>query len=153
MIYCLFLLVQVTSAYSCKSMTAHWPLVIFFNQIDVSAYNAFVLWMMINPNWNRKKCQKRRMFLLELARELVQPLISRRKVLPHTPASASLVAEIQQGPSTSAAAPPRPPAVPLNPPRKRCSFCKTDSKVCTTCHKCGLSVCKMYRIVSCTSCH
>ncbi|KRY51705.1 PiggyBac transposable element-derived protein 4 [Trichinella britovi] len=34
---------KMTSTYSCQRMTARWPLVIFYNTIDVSAYNAYVL--------------------------------------------------------------------------------------------------------------
>lgn len=34
---------KVTATYSCRHMTARWPLVIFFHIIDVSAYNAFVI--------------------------------------------------------------------------------------------------------------
>ncbi|KRX86190.1 hypothetical protein T12_3965 [Trichinella patagoniensis] len=33
-------------------MTARWPLVIFYNIIDVSAYNAYVLRTEKHPAWN-----------------------------------------------------------------------------------------------------
>ncbi|KRZ63555.1 hypothetical protein T08_2230 [Trichinella sp. T8] len=33
-------------------MTARWPLVIFYNIIDVSAYNAYVLWTEKHSAWN-----------------------------------------------------------------------------------------------------
>ncbi|KAI3367311.1 hypothetical protein L3Q82_008352 [Scortum barcoo] len=42
---------KVIGTYSCRRMTARWPLVIFHNIIDVSSYNAFVLWREINPTW------------------------------------------------------------------------------------------------------
>jgi hypothetical protein len=29
-------------------MTARWPMVVFFNILDVSAYNALVVWMKVN---------------------------------------------------------------------------------------------------------
>ncbi|TWW61348.1 hypothetical protein D4764_05G0014380 [Takifugu flavidus] len=42
---------KVIGTYSCRRMTARWPLVIFHNIIDVSSYNAFVIWSETNPNW------------------------------------------------------------------------------------------------------
>ncbi|XP_053175982.1 piggyBac transposable element-derived protein 4-like [Scomber japonicus] len=114
---------KVTSVYSCKRMTARWPLTVFYNMLDVSAYNAFVLWREIDPSWNQGKCHRRRLFLEELGRDLVAPLIRRRQALPRTPDSATLVMEIQQDASTPAAAPPHPSLK-----RKRCRFCATDNK-------------------------
>ncbi|XP_062339666.1 piggyBac transposable element-derived protein 4-like [Osmerus eperlanus] len=35
---------KVITAYSCKRKMARWPLVIFSNIVDVSSYNAFVIW-------------------------------------------------------------------------------------------------------------
>ncbi|XP_045548092.1 piggyBac transposable element-derived protein 4-like, partial [Salmo salar] len=35
---------KMIGTYSCRKMTAHWLLVIFHNIIDVSSYNAFVIW-------------------------------------------------------------------------------------------------------------
>ncbi|KAK3541436.1 hypothetical protein QTP86_025571, partial [Hemibagrus guttatus] len=133
---------KVTSVYNRKRMTARWPLTVFFNMIDVSAYNSFVLWREMDPSWNQGKCHKRRLFLEELGRELVTP--KQRQDLPRTPASASLVMEVQQGASTSAAAPPRP-----SPKRRRCQFCTNDTKASTKCHKCDAHVCKTHNIVTC----
>ena len=31
---------KLVTAYSCKRRTLHWPLVIFFDILDISAYNA-----------------------------------------------------------------------------------------------------------------
>ena len=42
-----------TATYS--HMTARWPLVILFNIIDLSTYNAFVIWSEINKDWNSEK--------------------------------------------------------------------------------------------------
>ena len=46
---CVVNLDKVIGTYSCRRMTAHWPLVIFHNIIDVSSYNVFVIWNKINP--------------------------------------------------------------------------------------------------------
>ncbi|TWW54655.1 hypothetical protein D4764_0263720, partial [Takifugu flavidus] len=106
---------KVIGAYSCRRMTARWPLVIFHNIIDVSSYNAFVIWREINPTWMSCKQNKRRVFLEQLGTALVIPLIERRKHVPHTEASAAVVKAIQSAgapdqpddPATTATSPAR----------------------------------------------
>lgn len=62
---------------------------LFYNLIDVSAFNAFVL----VPGRVRSRDQsvKRRLFLEELGRMLVYPRMQRRGRLPRTPAAAAMV--------------------------------------------------------------
>ncbi|XP_053361966.1 piggyBac transposable element-derived protein 4-like [Clarias gariepinus] len=71
---------KVTSVYTCKRMTAHWPVIVFYNILDVSAYNSFVLWSEINAAWNKGKYNRRRLFMEELGRQLVIPHIKRRMI-------------------------------------------------------------------------
>ncbi|XP_049441552.1 piggyBac transposable element-derived protein 4-like [Epinephelus fuscoguttatus] len=161
---------KVTAVYSCKRMTARWPLVVFYNILDVTAYNSFVLWTEINPTWYPGKPQKRRLFLEVLGRELVEPLIKRRQVLPRTPASASVVLAVQRrvsstsagaspspSPSPTKAARPSPIKAPSPSPsakRKRCRFCpsKKDNKTTITCQKCCVHICKKHTITLCHFC-
>ncbi|KRY24826.1 hypothetical protein T01_13961 [Trichinella spiralis] len=78
---------KMTSTYSCQRISARWPLVIFYNIIDVSAYNAY-----------------RRLFLEELGKALVQPEMMWRKTLPRTAAAKSAVERMRKDaeqPSTS----------------------------------------------------
>ncbi|XP_022609640.1 piggyBac transposable element-derived protein 4-like, partial [Seriola dumerili] len=106
---------KVIGTYSCRRMTARWPLVIFHNIIDVSSYNAFVIWREINPTWMSRKQNKRRVFLEQLGKALVIPLIERRKHVPRTEASAAVVKDIQsagapdqpEDPATTATSPAR----------------------------------------------
>ncbi|KRX33874.1 hypothetical protein T09_2781, partial [Trichinella sp. T9] len=94
----------MTSTYSCQRMTTRWPLVIFYNIIDVSAYNAYVLWTEKHPAWNVGRLHKRRLFLEELGKALVQPEMMRRKTLPRTAAAKSAVERLRKDaeqPSTS----------------------------------------------------
>ncbi|XP_051522644.1 piggyBac transposable element-derived protein 4-like [Myxocyprinus asiaticus] len=86
---------KVIGTYSCKRMTARWPLVIFHNIIDVSLYNVFVIWNKINTAWMPDKQNKRRVFLEQLGNSLVTPHIQRRERLPRTAASAVLVKAVQ----------------------------------------------------------
>ncbi|XP_071261139.1 protein mono-ADP-ribosyltransferase PARP9-like [Salvelinus alpinus] len=62
---------KVIGTYSCRWMTARWPLVIFHNIIDVSSYNSFVIWNKINPTWMPDKRIKRWVFLEQLGKALV----------------------------------------------------------------------------------
>lgn len=87
---------KLVTGYSCKRRTLHWPLVIFFNILDTSPYNAFVIWMALNPDFNRGKLRWRRLFLEELGKALVRPQIQRRQHIPRTPASAAIVRRIQE---------------------------------------------------------
>ena len=54
---------KLVSAYSFKRRTLRWPLAIFFNILDIPAYNAFITWMALNPEWKRGKLQRIRLFL------------------------------------------------------------------------------------------
>ncbi|XP_061085309.1 uncharacterized protein LOC133118973 [Conger conger] len=87
---------KVTGSYSCERMTARWPLVISYNIVDVSAYNAFVIWTEIFPDWKASKLFKRRLFLKELGRALVTPHIERRQHLPRSQAAVVMVRRIQE---------------------------------------------------------
>ena len=64
---------KLVSAYSCKRRTLRWPLATFFNILDISAYNTFVTWMALNPEWKRGKLQRISLFLEELGKTLVKP--------------------------------------------------------------------------------
>ncbi|KAJ4938375.1 hypothetical protein JOQ06_002995 [Pogonophryne albipinna] len=121
---------KLTGTYTCKRMTARWPLAVFHNMIDISAFNAYVVWTAINPAWNEGKHHVRRLFLAELGKALVTPVIQRRQSLPHTPASASLVKRVQNTPDTP------PAASPQGQKRKRCKLCAPrDRKTSHACQK------------------
>ena len=76
-------------------MTAHWPLVIFHNIIDVPSCNAFVIWNKINPTLMHDKQNKRRVFLEQLGKPLVTPHIQRREGLPRTADFSALLKAVQ----------------------------------------------------------
>nr|XP_020462270.1 LOW QUALITY PROTEIN: piggyBac transposable element-derived protein 4-like [Monopterus albus] len=92
---------KLVTAYTCKRS---WPQVIFSDMLDISAYNAFVLWLGVNPHWNYHKLQRRRFFMEELGKALVTPYIQTRQHIPRTPSSVAIVRRIQgedaSGPST-----------------------------------------------------
>ncbi|XP_029600134.1 piggyBac transposable element-derived protein 4-like [Salmo trutta] len=156
---------KVVGTYSCRRMTARWPLVIFHNILDVSSYNAFVIWREIKPDWMPRKRNKRRVFLEQLGKALVKPLIQRRQRLPRTEAASALV-KVLQGADRDAAPPPAreraagpdaagPAAAPLvASKRKRCQLCppKKDAKTHTACCRCKKYICKGCSHAYCHTC-
>lgn len=42
---------QMLRLYTTKRMTRRWPMVVFYNMIDISALNSFIIWIMLNPEW------------------------------------------------------------------------------------------------------
>lgn len=53
-------------------MTHRWPMVIFYNMLDVAAVNSFVIYTQINRNYYPKKLHRRRIFFKELENILVE---------------------------------------------------------------------------------
>ncbi|XP_070993089.1 uncharacterized protein [Oncorhynchus clarkii lewisi] len=130
---------KVAGTYSCNRLTARWPVVVFFNILDVSAFKAFVVWMEVNPGWKQGKFFKRRFFLEELGKAMVAPLIQRRQRLPRTPSSAGLVSDIQ-GPEVRSTA-----TRDRRDKRKRCNlYAPRDVKTSIMCHKCSAYICKAH---------
>ncbi|XP_053274074.1 piggyBac transposable element-derived protein 3-like, partial [Pleuronectes platessa] len=96
---------KVIGTYSCRRKTARWPLVVFHNILDVSSYNAFVIWREVNPDWMSGKRNKRRVFLEQLGKALVAPYIARRERVPRTEASAAVVKAVKASAAAAAAEP------------------------------------------------
>ncbi|KAJ8001203.1 hypothetical protein DPEC_G00191130 [Dallia pectoralis] len=160
---------KVIGTYSCRRMTARWPLAVFHNILDVSSYNAFVIWREVHPDWMPGKRNKRRVFLELLGKALVRPLIERRVTLPRTEASAAVVRAAREEalcgtPPDDGLDPdalgPRAPAPEAPAPdnraskRKRCQMCpsKKDRKTHTVCGRCNKYICKDCSRAYCTAC-
>lgn len=70
---------QMVSGYTCKRGTNRWPLAIFFNMLDVAGLAAFVIHDKLG---HVKRNDKRRVFLMELAEQLVIPYMEERATNP-----------------------------------------------------------------------
>ncbi|XP_039956871.1 piggyBac transposable element-derived protein 4-like [Bactrocera tryoni] len=92
---CVDALDQLVTNYTCKRQTK-WPVALFLNMLDISAYNAYVIWTEINPSWNTNKLYKRRLFLEDLGKQMVEPNIVRRERLPRGIAAKNIVKNIQE---------------------------------------------------------
>lgn len=69
---------QCVNNYSVRRISKRWPMLVFFNLIDIAAINALTLWICQNPNWQNRKKHIRRLFLEELAKSLARPQHERR---------------------------------------------------------------------------
>nr|XP_061807312.1 piggyBac transposable element-derived protein 4-like [Nerophis lumbriciformis] len=86
---------QACATYSCRRRAVSWPLCVFFHMVDISSYNAFVLFTEIYPDWNMKKSYKRRLFLEELGKALIRPEVLKREA---PPSAEGLVEQAEQRP-------------------------------------------------------
>ena len=122
---------QMLRCYSVKRMTRRWPMVIFYNMIDVSAMNGYIIWMTLNPTSFVKKASKRRQFLITLGKELAG-------LQEENQAEITVVTDSEE------------------PPRKKlqCYMCesKKDRKTKTVCKKCKRNICGEHSRVFCYRC-
>ncbi|KAM9770316.1 DNA polymerase delta subunit 4 isoform 1-T1 [Menidia menidia] len=151
---------KLLTAYSCKRRTIRWPMVIFFDMLDISAYNAFVVWMALNPEWKGVKLLKRRLFLEDLGKALVRPQIERRKHIPRTLGSAAMMRRIKEEDAGALSTQPTETqsaeaevVITINK-RKRCEVCRPmmDRKTQHTCINCKKYICNTHTIKLCPSC-
>ena len=70
---------QMVQMYSYKRKTKRWPMVLFFNMIDVAGIAAFLIWSGKNTQWEQGKTHRRRLFLLQLGFELEEAHVLRRQ--------------------------------------------------------------------------
>ena len=63
---------QMVRWFTTKRKTRRWPMVIFYNMLDISALNTFIVWMSLNKeNYTAKRGNRlRRSLLISLAKEL-----------------------------------------------------------------------------------
>lgn len=154
-VYWLLFFLQCIGAYTCKRKTGRWPLMVFFNMLDVSAYNAFVVWTEINPDWNKSKSPNRRMFLEDLGKALVSPLIERRKTVPCPYTSASASMALASASMTTSVMAPDASLTPSNHKRRRCKACHPKcNKTSMACQSCNTPICKSHAVIinHCQSC-
>lgn len=154
-----FFTLQVLGTYSCRRKTRRWPLIVFFHMLDVSAYNSFVLHQHVDPSYHVKKSFKRRLFLEEVGKSLIQPHMTRRKYLPRSAFATSIVQEAQTSSGQPAPRASLEGALEEDPgegtsrKRRQCFLCEKRCRVWTVCLRCHNHVCKEHQQVVCSSCY
>ncbi|XP_019135160.2 piggyBac transposable element-derived protein 4-like [Larimichthys crocea] len=115
---------KVVGTYSCSRRSSRWPQTLFCNILNVSAFNAYILYTDVNPSWNERKLFRRRLFLEDLGKSLVAPLMACRQRMPRTAEAAELVAQVQDQVEELAAAEARP----SKKSHRQCTFCRKERR-------------------------
>ena len=129
--------------YSCKRAIRRWPMILFFDMLDIAAVAALVVWFYKFPDWYGHQTHRRRMYLKELGYELTQQCINQRLLNPRA---------IQKGVKTGLKTlgyeieAQLPPTLQEPPRKRRCYMCprKLDRKSQLACLNCQQSVCKQH---------
>ena len=118
--------------YSSIQKCNRWPVTLFFNLIDIAAYNALVCYVFTNPSYHKGKLSRRRLFLEELAFQLIGK-------------------DTHDAPDTS-----NPPSTSTSNRRKERRYLdcprKDDKKTPEVCNKCEKPVCKNHTKPFCFGC-
>lgn len=151
---------HLATIFSCKRKTNRWPMVLFYNMLDVAGVAAFVIWISLNPDWSlNDRKGRRRKFLKQLGQELIEDYIQVRlqnpRVLkPPVWNALKMMGKLPGPPQPAGAQQPAPQAE--HHPRKRCKLCPTriDRKTSTVCNECNRNVCPTHssKVIKCVEC-
>lgn len=174
---------KLVAAFRCKRKINRWPVALFCNILDVSASNAFIIFNDIFPEWKiEKACRRRRLFLIDLGKALVNPHIIERQRLPtgqNARAKANMVRQIAaawpvlaerhanvvainvERPATEELwGRPQLPARMVHEPttkkKGRCGCCPYNvngTKFAIQCDRCGKCTCLAHRYTICENCN
>ena len=140
---------------------------LFYNILDVSAINAYIIWLHLNPQWHAKITHRRRLFLKQLGKDLALPHMTSRLRVPGL--SIQLRTTIEEclqerddsqrvGEDDAGQDDDDEPAGAHNIAHKRkqgrCIMCdrNKDKKSRTTCQKCGSFACTDHMVSICKRC-
>lgn len=138
---------KMCATYNVARNTRRWPMVVFFAMLNVSGINSLVIYLR-----NENTCKSRKVFLKELAKELVADELNRRSAksrgIPR-----SLQKKLQKTncsktqddvPSTS------------SNKRKRCLQCSSNKKTRLSkyfCKQCNECLCLEHAVMICDQCY
>lgn len=147
---------QMVRTYSCKRRTRRWPMVLWYNVLDVATLNAYTIFTAHHPDYMGGVTNARRLFLKELVKELVMPYMKRR--LEGMPLLQSHIIEAMGrcGIEKQNTRPQEDIRQEGQSKRKRCRICPAakDRKVSSWCSQCTRPVCKEHKhvVVICEAC-
>lgn len=141
---------QMSKNYSTKLTTKRWPLAVFCNILDLSLINSFILHKLVDPEWNRNKNYRRRLYLIELASQLCADYRERREARARTQTAEVISSPITPGPLRNMAN----ETETRSPKPQRCHACdrKKDRKTNNNCLSCRKPVCREHSKLVCTKC-
>ena len=132
---------HLITIFSCKRKNDRWPMVLFFNMLDVAGVAAFIIWISLNPDWSFNDRQLRRRKLLkqlgqELTNDYIQVYVQTQSCLKSNVRNAlKMTGKLDDLPQPAPAA--------ENRPQKSCRLCPTqiDKKTPGVCNICNRNVC------------
>jgi hypothetical protein len=138
-----------------KRRTNRWPFAFFMNMLDVIGVAAFIIWTLQHPDWQGTKKMKRRLFLVELSKQLMEPYVQQRASNPKLPKMtrnaielAGFSLKIFRVRVNAALAPPA--------KRTRCHMCPWSDcrKQKQVCSQCSSNVCNEHstKSILCNNC-
>ena len=131
---------RMVRTYTSKRMTRRWPVALFYNMLDLSAVNAYVVWQQLqSENSSCFSKKKRRKFLIQLAKGLAG-MLPTYTIYAALPQNKKKRAEIEdQQPK---------------PKKARCHLCdrSKDRKRKQTCIACKKYVCQEHSEIICIQC-
>jgi hypothetical protein len=124
--------------YSVKYTSKRWHVPVWCNIIDLTCYNAFVLYTSTFPDYHSSKSHKRRLFLSDLGMALSQKYRETR-----CSASASRSSDSRETAASS-----------ISKKRSRCGMCprNDDRKTGSKCGLCDQFICPRHMFVTCHKC-
>jgi hypothetical protein len=142
---------QLARTYSCKRKSNRWPMVFFYNMLDIAGVASLVVWLSKNPDWNGQKHYRRRLFLYDLGNQLVNDQVQRRLETPTALQKGVRLAMQSLGRLLTRPTPNRPATVAR---KSRCQLCPQvqDKKVLTRCEYCEMYCCPSHHSVICNTC-
>lgn len=151
---------KLVSTYRSKRKHNRWSAAMFEHLLDLSAVNAYIIYIEIFPEWNARKKYKRRIFLQELGEALCNPHIERRRRMPRAHNAALVLARSVRGdvPPLNNESVVRPAELahdPASQKRARCYKCPytlNANKHSTRCDKCMKYICTAHHYKVCEDC-
>ena len=147
---------QMANTYTTRRKVRRWPVTVFENVLDLAAINAFVTWIKCHPDWHSgQRTSRRRLFLKEMAIELLLPNMSMRVVESPRGAMQPKVKKARLVCSSKAVCShPDPTEAESLSARKRgrCHLCSANRRVFSFCHVCKRHVCNHHSKVVCENC-
>ena len=72
---------QMCHAVTTKQKTNRWPILLFYNVLDLASLAALVVWRKVNSSDKLSDEDRRALFNISVAKELVSPQLERRKIM------------------------------------------------------------------------
>ena len=130
---------QAVESFTCRRKTVRWPLLIFYNCLDIAAFNAFIILNKNNYQCDRKQFLRKLSFLLckEYAEERIRTnkFLSKDSLLCASLCGYEIFRDEDMRPHLT-------PNVQVRGPR-RCFCCKKQAR--SKCSICSKSVCPLHR--------